>query len=389
MNRTMLEGVKILDLTTTLAGPFCSMLLADLGADVIKIEEPVSGDFFRFNYEPKVSEDYSYHFFILNRNKKSVALDLKTDEGRTRALELAKNSDVLLEGFRPGVVDRLGLSYESVRSANPKIVYCSISAYGQTGPYRSRPGYDMVVKAEAGMMYASSWIGGPPLSGPPGIVDLLAGMTASNAIVSALYARLRSGLGERIDISLFDVATLCMGIYSIEEYFGADRDVAPWAFQAEDGQVVPGHPIHVPFEGFLAKDGRWLIINAITDRLWGDFCRASGLEHLVADPRFATASLRTKNRIELRSMLRKVFLSENRDYWVDIFEKSGVPCAPVNTSSEALHHPQVAARQMLVDVDVGGRKVTVVGNPVKLLNHTLRRFTPAPRLGEHTNQSWG
>lgn len=373
-----LNGVKVLDFTHFLAGPFCTMLLGDMDAEVIKVEMPGVGDSARWDREPKLTGGESYHSFILNRNKKSVTLDLKDREGREIALKLAKDSDVLVENFRPGVMERLGLGFEVVSKLNPRLIYCSISSYGLNGPYSQRPGYDAIVQAESGIMTCIGIEGWPPIKAFPGVMDISAGILSTCAISTALFAREATGMGEKIDVSLFDTAIFYLGLYTIPMYFGLGQDLVP---------LGSAHPTLTPYEAYRTKDDRWIMVAAPSQKFWEILCSVLGMEELKEDPRFLDNPLRIRNREALRPILEEAFFKRTRNEWLKALDEVDIPHAPVNTTSEALKHPQIEVRKMLVEMthQAAGR-VKVLGNPIKLFKHPLSIRQPSPILGQHTKE---
>jgi len=382
-----LEGVKVLDFTFNLAAPVASMLLADMGCDVVKIEAPKTGDFFRLAQRPKIAENCSYLFFNINRNKKNIVLNLANPKGKEVALKLAKSADVVMENFRPGVMKRLGLDHESILKMNPKVIYASLTGYGYTGPYADRPGYDLIAKADSGWMTAVAPEGGPPVAGPNGAVDTATGVYMAFAVAAALYRRTIDQKSERIDISLFDVSSFYIALYGTGDYFIHNRDVDKWWIKDEDGTLRPGHAVLAPFEGFQTKDGKWVAVAAITNDLWSDFCHALGLDNLIKDERFATPPARTDHKRELRAIIKDIFLKKTRSEVIKILEEAEVPCAPIRTSKEALEHPQMKARNMLVEVPFwDGRKFKIVGQPAKFLTHPAEEFFPIGPLGAQTEE---
>jgi len=369
-----MDGIKVVDLTSNLAGPMCTTLLADMGAEVVKIEMPGTGDVFRRGLRPLIDEDTSYVFFNVNRNKKSIALDLKHESGRKVVSKLIETADVFVENYRPGVMRKLGLDYDAANELNPRLVYCSISGYGQSGPLCNRPAYDIVVQAESGMMTVIGMPGGPPVLAPPGIVDFVTGVFGALAIASALFNRRQTGVGERIDVALFDVALFLLSHYGIPEYFGLGR-----AASARGSK----HPYLVPYETHDCSDGRQVMVAAITNKLFGDLCVALGMEKLAEDAKFATESARITNKDELIGILDKVFATKTRDEWIEILNRAEVPCGAVNTTAEAFQRPQVSDREMVLNIKHRTKgEVKIMGNPMKFSHGPVRMVCPAPALGQ-------
>ena len=374
-NEPPIKGIRVLDLSRVLAGPFCSMTLADLGAEVIKVEIPGRGDDTRA-YPPFINGVSSY-FLSLNRGKKSVTLDLKKAEAREALYRLAEHSDVLLENFRPGVTKRLGVDYETIKKVNSRLVYCSISSFGQTGPYSSWPGYDLIIQGMGGLMGITGEPGRPPVRIGVAITDIGAGMWAVIAILAALRVRDRTGEGQHIDVSMLDSSVSWM-TYVAGNYFAT-------------GQVPPrmgsAHPSLVPYQGFEAADGRYILIAAGNDRLWALLCKGIGLENLARDPRFTTANKRVENRNKLIPALEQVFKKRNRDEWLERLRGLGFPCAPVYTIDEIFSDTHVLHRGMLVYMEhAKAGHIKQIGPALKFSKTPCVLSSPPPLLGEHTEE---
>ena len=370
-----LKGVRVLDLSRVLAGPFCSMTLADLGAEVIKVEIPGRGDDTRA-YPPFIDGVSSY-FLTINRGKKSVTLNLKTAEAREAFYRLAESCDVLLENFRPGVTERLGVDYKIIHKVNPRLIYCSISSFGQKGPYASWPGYDLIVQGMGGLMGITGEEGRPPVRVGVAITDLGAGMWAVIGILAALRARDKTGKGQYIDVSILDGSVSWM-TYVAGNYF-ATGSVPP--------RMGSAHPSIVPYQGFEAADGKHILIGAGNDRLWALLCRGMGLDDWIDDPRYTTNDKRVKNREELIPALEREFKKRTRDEWLDMLRGVGFPCAPVYTIDEIFNDPHVLHRGMLVEMEhpeVGSIKQ--IGPTLKLSDTPCIIGSPPPALGEHTEE---
>ena len=370
-----LADLLVLDLSRVLAGPYCTMMLGDLGAEIIKIEAPGIGDGSRLWGPPWAGEESAY-FLSINRNKKSLTLNLKAEKGREIVRELAKKSDVLVENFRVGTMERWGLDYESLRKINPGLIYCSISGYGQYGPYKDRPGYDFIIQAQGGIMSITGPVEGPPMKVAVAIVDVTAGLNAVAAILAALHERERSGEGQYIDIALLD------------------SQVA-WLVNVASNYLVSGempkrygnaHPNIVPYEPFEARDG-WIALGVGTDRHWRRFCALAACEELADDPRFATNPKRVENREILIPLLREVFKEKDAQEWLNLLLEAGIPSAPINNIKEVFEDPQVRARDMVVEVPhpTAGR-VRLAGSPLKLSRTPVRIELPPPLLGQHTEE---
>ena len=369
-----LEGLKVVDLTRVLAGPFCAMLLGDMGADVIKVEEPQLGDDAR-GWAPNVG-DWSAYFLGVNRSKRSLALDLKSPAGSDVLRRLLAKADVFIENFRPGSLDKLGFGYEAMSALNPRLVYCSITGYGRTGPRRHLSGYDPVVQAESGFMDITGTADGPPVRTGVATSDYLAGLYAFGGILLALRDRDRTARGQQVDIALFDsvLSTMSMPAGILQ------------ATGRNPRRMGNDHVAIAPYETLRAKDGM-LMIAAGNPRLWKQLCEAVEAGHLVDDPRFRTNTDRVRNRADLKAELEKAFARYSVDALVDRLNEMSVPCGRVRTISEALQDPQIEPRQMLLgfdDPELKGFKV--LGNPIKLSASPARPTRRAPRLGEHTRE---
>jgi crotonobetainyl-CoA:carnitine CoA-transferase CaiB-like acyl-CoA transferase len=369
-----LKGLKVIDFTRVLAGPLCTMLLGDMGAEVIKIEDPRHGDDTR-EWAPFV-DGWSTYFLGVNRNKKSVALDLKSEEGVALLENLVRTADVLVENFRPGTLERLGFGPRQARALNERLIYCSISGYGTTGPRRDLPGYDMVIQGESGLMDVTGFPETGPTKVGVAITDCLAALYAVQGILLAHISRMNTGKGQVVDIALLDSAVSVLGL--------------PTGIVAATGRS-PGrlgneHPSLAPYEPYAAADG-YVIVAVANPRLWTRFCAAVGAEHLEHDPRFATNSDRLNNRAALNDAIRDLFTSQTVDSLIDRLERAGVPCGRVRAIDDVLKDPQLAARGMLVDIPIGDRSVTVPGNPVKLSEVPAIAAVAPPSLGQHTEDA--
>jgi crotonobetainyl-CoA:carnitine CoA-transferase CaiB-like acyl-CoA transferase len=370
-----LDGLVVVDLTRVLSGPYCTMLLADMGARVIKIEQPGKGDDTRGWGPPFVGAESAY-FLSINRNKESLTLDLRKPGATTVLDRLLDRADVLVENFRPGAMDRLGYAYETVSARWPKVVYCSISGFGQTGPRKDQPGYDAVVQAEAGLMSITGDRDGPPFRLGVAIADIVSGMFAAQGITLALLARARTGRGQRVDIGMLD-STAALLTYQAAIYFATGRAPA---------RMGNKHPTIVPYETFDAADGD-LVVAVGNDDLWQRFCRAIGAADLASDPRFAMNRDRIAHYDELRPRLADRLRTRTRIEWIDALRAEGVPCGAVRDVAEVLEDPHLAARRMIEAVEhatVGG--VRVLGVPIKLSDTPGTVRTAPPTLGQHTDE---
>ncbi len=367
-----LDGIVVVDLTRAVSGPFCTMMLADLGARVIKIEEPGSGDETR-NWGPPFVDGESTYFLGVNRGKESVTLDLKDERDRAVLGRLASRADVLIENFRPGVADRLGAGYRSLSAANPRLVYVSISGFGQSGPHRDRPGYDLIVQALSGFMRVSSTPGGAPVKAGFPVADILAGLFAGQAILAALYRREQTGRGDWIDISL------------LESMLAAMNAATSWCLLTgeEPAAMGVGQSNIAPYQIFQCQD-QPIVIGVPNQRLWRRFSAALERPDWTADERYLDNAARNRNRSSLVAEIEKTLLRQPAAHWLGVLEQHEVPCAPIQQISEILRHPQVAARDVIVAVDHAGLgPIRLVGNPMRFAGFQPA-YRPPPRLGEHT-----
>lgn len=370
-----LKGIRVLDLTHVLAGPFCTQILGDLGAEVIKIERPGVGDPTR-RMPPHTMKDQSLYFMSLNRNKKSLTLDLKAPEGKEIFYGLTRKADVVMNNFTPGTMEKLGLGYEDLKKINPKIVWASVTGYGQTGPYRERPSYDIIVQAMGGAMSYTGEPGKPPVRCGIPIGDLGGAVFAVIGILSALVSRSMTGEGRMVDISMLDVQ-LALHTYRAKYYFVAGEVPQP---------VGTAHVSNVPLRAYRTKDSA-LVIEAYIDHFFRNLCKDMDMEHLADDPRFNTRANRLKNREELDRILEEAFLTKTTAEWWDLFIKLEVPSGPIYTVAEAVADPQVLSRNMVVEIDsphVG--KTRDVGSPIKVSGVDQTQYVYPPALGEHTEQ---
>ena len=368
-----LDGLKVLDLTRVLAGPFCTMLMSDMGAEVIKVEEPLHGDEVR-SWAP-LHKGWSSYFIGLNRGKKSLSLDLKSAAGRKVLDRLVGWADVLIENLRPGSLEGMGFGFDQVNQSNPRLIYCSISGYGQTGPRKDLPGYDVVLQGESGLMDVTGHPDGPPTRVGIAITDYLAGLYAHQGILLALLDREKTGKGQFVDIALLD----CM--VSV--------------LQLPAGMLLAGktptrmgneHPSIYPYAPLPVKDGV-IIIALGNPRLWERFCDTIDRPDLAMDPRFATNNDRLDNRDALRRELEIVLANFPADQLIRLLQDKGVPCGRVRTVADALENPQLLARNMIVELSSSTfGPLKTLGNPVKLSRTPCTIGNPPPALGEHTEQ---
>jgi crotonobetainyl-CoA:carnitine CoA-transferase CaiB-like acyl-CoA transferase len=370
-----LENVRILDLSRMLSGPFGSMILADLGAEVIKIEELDGGDKTR-TMGPKLSEGQSAYFISINRNKKSVTLDLRKEKGRKIFYDLVKISDVVLDNFRPGVLEKLGCDYETLKSVNPRIINCSISSFGHTGPDKDLPGFDLILQARGGAMSITGEPERPPVRMGIPTGDIAGAMYAAYGVAAALYSREKTGLGQKIDISLLDCQASLLTY--VAQYYLFNGKIP--------GPIGSGHQTVVPYQAFKTEDS-YIVIAIFVEKFWEKLCRVLGLESLVKDPKYRTNDLRRKNKKELLPILEQKFLEKSAAEWLQLFEEEGIPSAPVSTLDKVLSDPQILARNMLAEANHSKYgKVKVMGNPIKMSETSKDSYIGAPLLGEHTQE---
>jgi formyl-CoA transferase/CoA:oxalate CoA-transferase len=369
-----LAGYRVLELAHLIAGPVCGMYLADMGADVVKIEQPGGGDASRSLYDPRPGGD-SVVFLTVNRNKRSIGLDLAAPEGRALFLRLAERADVVVEAYRGGVAERLGVGYEALAAVNTRLVYCSLSAFGPSGPWRDKPGLDMLVQAMGGLMAVTGERGGGPvLAGAP-VLDTLGAMSAAVGVLTALLHRERTGEGQRVDVSLFNGALLAH----------AARLSVFLATGEEPGRQGSAHPYMVPFQAFRTSDG-WLYVAVWVDRLWKPFCAAIGRPELADEPRFATRDARRRHRDALVAIVEPVLASATVKEWMARLEAHDVLCAPVNRYADLLDDPQVRASGMIVEEQhPRAGRLRTLATPLRFSRTPGELRTPAPALGEHTD----
>lgn len=375
-----LDGVRVLDLTRVVAGPYCSMFLGDLGAEVIKVEQPGLGDDTR-GWGPPFAGGESAYYLCINRNKKSLTLDLKSKRAVELLRELVKSADVIIENFRPGTMERLGLGEKELRSLNPRLIFASLTGFGADGPMSDCPGYDLIVQAWGGLMSITGTPDGEPVKVGVAIIDLVAGLMLGNAITAALFAREKSGVGQRIDTSLLE-AEIASLINVGSNYLVGGTVPARWG---------NAHPNIVPYQNFKTADG-YLVIGVASEVIWKRFCQAIGRSELTDDRRFADNSKRVQNRAELVSLLSEMFLKRNNQAWFDRLTAAEVPCAPVQSIDQVFQAPQVLHRDMLMEVEhPTAGKVRMAGMPVKFSLTPASVRLPPPLLGQHNTEilkSW-
>jgi len=367
-----LQGIRVLDLSRVLAGPYCTMVLGDLGADVIKVEPP-EGDETR-GWGPPFAEGESAYYLCVNRNKRGIVINLKTDEGKKILRDLALQSDVLVENFRPGTLEKFGLDFATLHELNPKLIYCSITGFGQTGSIRDKPGYDFMIQALGGLMSITGEPEGEPMKTGVAVVDLFAGQNAIIAILAALQARTLTGRGQHLDISLFD-------------------SQLGWLANVASNYLISGnlpkrygnaHPNIVPYQSFQASDG-WFAIAVGNDKQFEALCKVIGKLELASDPRFAKNSGRVENREEIIPLLASIFKTASVSEWLTKLDEAQIPCGPINNFEQVFSMPTVKEHEMLVKMNhptIG--ELPLVGSPLKMSDTPVEYRLPPPLMGEHT-----
>ena len=374
-----LEGVRVLDVTQVMAGPFCGMLLADLGADVVKIEEPSHGDQTRGSMGFKMKGPDSMGFLNLNRNKRSVGLNLKSAAGKRAFLAMAAEADVLIENFRPGVMAKLGLGYDAMHAHNPRLIYASISGFGQTGPWSQRPGFDLIAQAMSGVMSVTGYPGGDPVKAGVPVSDIGCALFTATTILAAYIGRQSSGRGQHIDASLLESA-MAFSIWDISEYWGTGRIPEP---------VGTSNRMSAPYQAVRARDG-WFVLGANNAKLWALLCQVIERPDLLEDARFADNALRIANRDALIATLEQSFAARDAEGWVERLLAAGVPAGRMNSYPEAFDSEHSRHRQMKMEVPhpIEG-SVPNIGFAVKLSDTPQRVRRHPPLLGEHTEEVLG
>jgi len=381
-----LSHIKVLDLSRVLAGPWASQILADLGAEVIKVERPGVGDDTR-SWGPPFLKDRdgndtaeSAYFLCTNRGKQSVCVDMKSPEGQDTIRKLADQCDVVLENFKVGGAAKFGIAYETLSARNPGLVYCSITGFGQNGPYKDRPGYDFLVQAMGGLMSVTGQPDGAEGAGPQkvgvALTDIMTGLYATIGILAALTERDRSGLGQFVDLALLDVTAATLANQASNYLVGGTVPT----------RLGNAHPNIVPYQSFVAADGH-LIVAVGNDAQFGRFVEVLGCPELAGDERFATNSARVHNRDTLVPLLQRQMLERGKDEWLKILEQVKVPAGPINSIAEVFAEPQIQAREMQVNLDhPDNPNLQVVGNPIKLSRTPVEYKKPPPTLGQHTEE---
>lgn len=370
-----LENIKILDLTRVLAGPFCTMILSDLGAEVTKVEIPVKGDDSR-HFGPFLNGK-SLYFVGINRAKKSVSLNLKTDKGKEILKKMVKHFDVIIENYRPGTMEKLGLGYDELKKINPKIIYAASSGFGHSGPHSKKPAYDILAQASGGMMSITGWPDSPPTRVGMSLGDITASLYTAIGITTALYQRQITGEGQKIDIAMLDCQVSIL-------------ENALARYQVENQSPKPlgnRHPTITPFQAYKAKD-KYFVIAVGNDNLFKTFCEAIERTDLLADPRFKTNGDRTANVGALNEVLERIFITKTADEWLKLFEAAQIPSSPINNINDVMNDIQVLSRNMIIEVDdKQAGKVKIAGNPIKMTNvPEVDHRDPAPDIGEHNSE---
>jgi crotonobetainyl-CoA:carnitine CoA-transferase CaiB-like acyl-CoA transferase len=368
-----LEGMKVIDLTHVMAGPTCTLMLADMGADVIKIEKSPDGDDTRRMLPPKIGDEAAA-YMMMNRNKRGVVLDLKTEGGRSILHRLVKDADVLVENFGPGVMERLGFGYETLKADNPGLIYCSLSGFGRTGPYKDRRGFDLVAQAMSGIMSFTGEPGGAPAKCGPPLSDITAGIIAAMGILAAYAHRLKTGEGQWVETSLFEAAL-------VQTYWQSAIALATGVAPKAMGSA---HPLNAPYQAFQASDG-WIVVGGANQKNWLRTLEAIGAPELGEDPRFRSSADRMGHLPELEAELAQRFRTKPASYWLELLDQGGVPCGPVLDMLQALNDPQTIAREMVVEVPHSTLgPVKTMGLPVKFSGTPGKVEKGAPVFGEHT-----
>ena len=371
-----LENIKVLDLTRALAGPYCTLMLGDYGADVIKVEVPSKGDDTR-TWGPPFIKDQSSYFLSVNRNKRSITLNLKNQAAKDIFMKLVSESDVLVENFTPGVAQRLGIDYETLKELNPGIIYCSISGFGQTGPYSRKPAYDQMMQGIGGIMSVTGEPDGPPMKMGVALTDIGAGMLGAYAVMIGLFHRSRTGHGQYIDISMLDLQVAWL-TYQAGTYFATGQPPQ---------RVGAAHPNLVPYQAFKCSDGKYINIAIGNERFWERFCKALGRDDLITHEDYRLNMNRVNHRESLVALLENELLNKTSIEWITNFEDHGIPCGPVNDLAAVFSDPQVAERKMVETIQhptAGPIKQT--GIPIKFSKTPGQISLPPPLLGEHTEK---
>lgn len=376
VTNNLLENICVIDLTRVLAGPYCTMMLGDLGADIIKIEVPSRGDDTRHWGPPFTKGGESAYYLSANRNKRSMTLNLKSEEGLEILKKLIAKGDVLVDNFKTGTLSRWGLDYETLQKIRPGLIYCTVTGYGYTGPYSSRPGYDLIVQATGGFMSITGPENGDPSRAGVAIADISTGMFAANAILAALYSREQTGKGQRIDMSLLDSQVALLS-YAATNYFVSGSIT---------NRLGNAHPNIVPYQSFKARDMHFVLAVG-NDKQWEIFCKSINKPEWIDDEKYSTNALRVSNRKQLIDQLSKLFATQNAGYWLEIFDKVGLPSGPINELDKVFENEQIKSREMQIELPHSiDNKVTLLNSPIKIPTSPTKTHKAPPTLGEHTEE---
>jgi len=369
-----LDGIRVLDLSKVLAGPLCAQYLGDLGAEVIKVEAVGQGDETR-GWPPFPAPGLGTVFLSANRNKRSIAINMKSDKGRKLVHELAKSSDVAIESFGTGVAERLGIDAASLRALNDRLVHCSISGFGRSGPLKNSPGYDVILQAFSGIMSMTGDEGGGYIRSPISPIDQMTGVHAFSGILACLFGREKSGKGASIQVSLFDTALGLLG-YNLQTY---------WERGAQPAKCGSSHESLCPYQAFEAADGP-IMIGVANDNLWRKFCAVTNLAAIVDDPKFRSNANRVKHRAETLHHVQTVIATNTVTYWNAALNEVGIPCSPINTLAQLLEHPHTRANKLIMQYDhAAAGRLNAVGHPVTFVDQERIPGLPPPMLGQHTD----
>ncbi len=376
VTNNLLENICVIDLTRVLAGPYCTMMLGDLGADIIKIEVPGRGDDTRHWGPPFTKGGESAYYLSANRNKRSMTLNLKSEKGLEILKKLIAKGDVLVDNFKTGTLSRWGLDYETLQEIRPGLIYCTVTGYGYTGPYSSRPGYDLIVQATGGFMSITGPENGDPSRAGVAIADISTGMFAANAILAALYSREQTGKGQRIDMSLLDSQVALLS-YAATNYFVSGSIT---------NRLGNAHPNIVPYQSFKARDMHFVLAVG-NDKQWEIFCKSINKPEWIDDEKYSTNALRVSNRKQLIDQLSKLFATQNAGYWLEIFDKVGLPSGPINELDKVFENEQIKSREMQIELPHSiDNKVTLLNSPIKIPTSPTKTHKAPPTLGEHTEE---
>ena len=376
VTNNLLENICVIDLTRVLAGPYCTMMLGDLGADIIKIEVPSRGDDTRHWGPPFTKGGESAYYLSANRNIRSMTLNLKSEEGLEILKKLIAKGDVLVDNFKTGTLSRWGLDYETLQEIRPGLIYCTVTGYGYTGPYSSRPGYDLIVQATGGFMSITGPENGDPSRAGVAIADISTGMFAANAILAALYSREQTGKGQRIDMSLLDSQVALLS-YAATNYFVSGSIT---------NRLGNAHPNIVPYQSFKARDMHFVLAVG-NDKQWEIFCKSINKPEWIDDEKYSTNALRVNNRKQLIDQLSKLFATQNAGYWLEIFDKVGLPSGPINELDKVFENEQIKSREMQIELPHSiDNKVTLLNSPIKIPTSPTKTHKAPPTLGEHTEE---